>query len=183
VCGAWAKAEDDKDQSATPPASILDWLDDCRNQCRAENVASFVRQFAAYVRSEVAGLKEPDVVDAVIVGLALKDQQNLEAALRIGKSFNEIRRSVACTFLRCVQEGLEGWARQQGEDWELVVRWPGGNWVEQPDKKWLPLLLRKRAWPALMGVAIQAEEPGPRKVFMGICGPTQDAWKTRDVIE
>ena len=114
------------------------------------------------------------MVDAAIVGLALKDPQNLEAALRIGTSFDEIRRNVASIFLRCVQERLVEWVLQQGEDWEVVVKWDGGNWVEQPGKKWLPLLLRKRAWPELVGVAIQAEEPGPCKVFIGICGPTQD---------
>jgi hypothetical protein len=154
----------------------MDWLDDCRSQCGAENVAWLVRQFAGYVRSEVAGLKESDMVDAAIVGLALKDPQNLEAALRIGNSFDEIRRNVASIFLRCVQERLVEWVLQQGEDWEVVVKWDGGNWVEQPGKKWLPLLLRKRAWPELVGVAIQAEEPGPCKVFIGICGPTQDSW-------
>jgi hypothetical protein len=145
-------------------------------QCRAENVAWFVRQFATYVRSEIAGLKEADMADTAIVGLALKDQQNLEAALRIGKSLDDIRRNVASTFLRCVQDGLEGWARQQGEDWELVVTWPGGNWTERPDKKWLPLLLRKKAWSALVGAVIQAEQNGPWEVSIGIFGPTQDTW-------
>jgi PD-(D/E)XK nuclease superfamily len=173
VCGAWTQAIGDDDQAATPSASILDWLADCRNQCRAENVAWLIRQFAAYVD---AGQKESDMVDAAIVGLALKDQQNLEAALRIGKNFDEIRRNVANTFLRCVQDGVEGWARQQGEDWELVMTWPGGNWTERSDKKWLPLLLRKKAWPALVGVAIQADRNGPWEVFIGILGPTQDTW-------
>ena len=77
-------------------------------QCRAENVAWFVRQFAAYVRSEITGLKESDMVDAAIVELALKDQPNLEAALRIGKNFDAIRRKVASKFLSCVQKGLGG---------------------------------------------------------------------------
>jgi hypothetical protein len=154
VSGAWVKVGEDKDQLATPCESIMDWLDDCRNQCRAENVAWFVRQFAAYVRSEITGLKESDMVDAAIVELALKDQPNLEAALRIGKNFDEIRRNVASTFLRCVQDGLEEWARPNGEDWEVVAEWPGGNWIKRLDMKWLPLLLRKRAWPALVGVAI-----------------------------
>jgi hypothetical protein len=151
-------------------------------QCRAENVAWFVRQFAAYVRSEITGLKESDMVDAAIVELALKDQPNLEAALRIGKNFDEIRRNVASTFLRCVQDGLEEWARANGEDWEVVAEWPGGNWIKRLDMKWLPLLLRKRAWPALVGVAIQPERTGPSEVFIGICGPTQDRWNNKDVI-
>ena len=76
------------------------------------------------MRSEVAGLKESDMVDAAIVELALKDQPNLEAALRIGKNFDAIRRKVASKFLSCVQKGLEEWARQQGGDWEVVMTWP-----------------------------------------------------------
>jgi hypothetical protein len=95
VRGAWAQAEGDDDQTATPCASIMDWLADCRNQCRAENVTWLIRQFAAYVDSVNARQKEPDMADTAIVGLALKDQQNLEAALRIGKNFDEIRRNVA----------------------------------------------------------------------------------------
>jgi hypothetical protein len=176
VCGAWAQAEEDGDQMA----NIADWLVDCRNQCRAENLTWFIRQFAAYVDSVNAVQKETDMIDTAIIGLALKDQQNLEAALRISKSTNEIRRKVLSTFLKHVQTGLQEWVRKQDKDWEVVAKWPGGNWIEQPDKKWLPLLLRKKAWPALVGVAIQAEYDGPWEVFIGILGPTQDTWRSDD---
>jgi hypothetical protein len=94
LCGAWAKAEGDCDQMA----SISDWLVDCQNQCRAENVTWLIRQFAAYVESVNAVQKEADMIDTEIVGLAFKDQQNLEAALRIGNSTGEIRRRVISTF-------------------------------------------------------------------------------------
>jgi hypothetical protein len=120
------------------------------------------------------------MIDTAIVGLALKDRQNLVAALRIGKSADEIRRKVLSTFLKRVQDGLKEWVRQQDEDWEVVVTWPGGDWIEQPDRKWLPLLLRRKAWPALVGVAIIAQHEPPSEVFIGIQGPTQDAWQPID---
>jgi hypothetical protein len=96
VCGAWAQAEGD----CAPMASVSAWLLDCQNQCRAENVTWFIRQFTAYVDSVNGVEKEADMIDTEIVGLALKDQQNFEAALRIGKSTIQIRRTVLSHFLR-----------------------------------------------------------------------------------
>src|SRR5262249_49215610 len=151
----------DDDQAVSPNANIMDWLADCRNQCHAENVVWFIRQFAAYVDSKFAGKKESDMADAAIVGLALRDKQNLEAALRIGEKFDEIRHNVWSPVLRCVQDGLKEWARQQDGDWEVKATWEFGNWIEQPHVRYLPLCLRKRAWPPLMGVAIVADESGP----------------------
>ncbi len=180
VCGAWAHADGDDDEGLgereRPSASILDWLTDCQVQCRAENVTWLIKQFHAYVASEITGHKESDMADTAIVGLALKDEKTLEAALRIGENFVEIRRNVMREFLKCVQGRLEELAQKKEEDWEVTVKWPGGNWIEQPVAKFLPLLLRKRAWPALMGVAIQAEMTGPFGIFIGICGPMQDEW-------
>ena len=72
------------------------------------------------------------MVDTAIVGLALKDEKNLETALRIGKNFDEIRHDVMRTFLRCVRDGLKEWAKKNNEEWEVVETWPGGNWIEQP---------------------------------------------------
>ena len=120
------------------------------------------------------------MADAAIVGLAIKDEKNLEAALRIGASFDEIRYNVARRLLRCVQDGLEEWARQQDNDWEVVTTWPGGNWVERPGQRWLPLSLRKRAWPAMVGVSIVAENPGPTQIFIGISGPTKNLWNSKN---
>jgi len=180
VCGAWAQAEGDCDQMATLSASIPDWLVDCRNQCRAENVTWFIRQFAAYVDSVNAVQKGSDMIDTAIVGLALKDQQNLEAALRIGKSTDDIRRQVLSALLKHVQTGLQDWSKKQDKDWEVVAKWPGGNWVEEPKLRWLPLLLRKKAWPPLVGVTIMAQFVGPSGVFIGIHGPTQDTWNNNN---
>jgi len=140
-------------------------------------VAWLIRQFTAYVDLEISGQKESDMVDTAIVGLALSDQKNLEAALRIGEAREDIKGDVARGFLEGVKDGLESFARQQSEEWEVVETWPAGNWIEKPAKKRLPLLLRKKTWPALVGVGIQAEQAGqygPWGVFIGICGPTQD---------
>jgi hypothetical protein len=160
--------------------NILDWLIDCQNQCRADNVGWFIKQFANFVDSAISKQKGSDMVDTAIVDLALTNQQNLEAALRIGESVREIKLSVLRKLLTSVYDGLKEWAkRRQGKDWEVVVVWPGGNWIEKPNTEQLPLLLRRQDWPALVGVAIQAEHlasSGPWGVFIGICGPTQDEW-------
>ena len=110
----------------------MHWLADCRNQCQAENVDLAYKTISAYVDSVIAGQKESDMVDTAIVGLALKDEKNLEAALRIGKNFDEIRHDVMRTFLRCVRDGLKEWVKKNDEEWEVVETWPGGNWIEQP---------------------------------------------------
>ena len=147
----------------------------CQNECRAQNVTWLIRQFSAYVLSVNAGQREPDMVDTAIVGLALKDSQNLEAALRIGDSAAAIRRPVWIAFLKRVQAGLEEWVRQQGGDWEVRVTWAGGDWTVAPDKKWLPILLRRRTWPATWAGRSSPSRMG-LYVFIGVFGPTQDTW-------
>src|SRR5271166_3477529 len=169
VCAAWVQtpvddAPEDDARVTTPPASILEWLGECRKICSAENVAWLVRQFSSHVESVVAGRKEADMVDTAIIGLALKDENHLEAALRVGENFIEIRRSVVTAFLGCILVHLEEWVQKHGEDWEVRVKWRVGNWIERPMDKYLPLLLRKRSWPAMVGVGIQAEWTGPSEV-------------------
>jgi PD-(D/E)XK nuclease superfamily len=179
VCGAWVSASDDKDRTTTPYGSILEWLVECRNQCCAENVAWLLKQFSTYAVSVVAGPKEADMVDAAIVGLALndKDGKNLEAALRIGESLDEIRRAVISTFLRSIEDGLNDWAQKNSEGWEVISIWSGGSWIKQPGDKYKPIVLRKNSWPQTVGVSILAEYNGPRGVHLGIVGPTQASWK------
>ncbi len=118
------------------------------------------------------------MVDTAIVGLALKDENNLEAALRIGENFIAIRSGVVTAFLECILVHLEEWVQKHGEDWEVRLKWRVGNWIERPMDKYLPLLLRKSSWPALVGVGIQAEWTGPSEVFIGVSGPTQATWNT-----
>ena len=176
VCGAWARPLEDDDQTTTAPASILDWLSNCRNQCEAENVAWLLKQFSAYVDSAIGGQKEDDMADTAVIALAQFNDQNLEAALRIGENFDAIRHNVARAFLICIQDRLKTWAEQNGEDWEILADWRGRNWIERPELRHLPILLRKRLWPALVGVVIRADHEGPGGVFIGVFGPTQDGW-------
>jgi hypothetical protein len=139
----------------------------------------FLRQFAAYVDLVIAGQKESDMVNAAIVELALRDEQNLEAALRIGESLVAIRLKIATNLLRCVYDGLKGWAQHQDAGWEVVESWPGGNWIEQPDQAMLPLVLRNSTWPELVGVVIQAEGTGPHNIYIGIFGQLRNDWTPR----
>jgi hypothetical protein len=175
VIGAWALPSEDDDQPAAA-ISVLDWLVECRNQCRAESVAWLLRQFSNYLNSVIAGIKEADMADTAIVGLALRDPKNLDAALRIGENYGEIKRVVVKNFLQFIYDGLQAWAKERGEDWEVLTTWPSGSWIDKPDKKHLPVLLRKKSWPTMVGVAITAEQNGPHEVFIGIHGPTEKAF-------
>ena len=118
--------------------------------------------------------------DAAIVGLALKDGKNLEAALRIGDSLEEIRLHVVSAFLASIQDRLKEWARNRGEEWEVRSNWNGKNWIERPAEKYLPIILRKGSWPAMVGAVIQADWSGLATVIIGAAAPTREAWKGKD---
>lgn len=75
-----------------------------------------------------------------------------------------------------VQRRLVKWVQQNAEDWELECAWPAGNWIETPSEKWLPILLRRKRWPVLVGVALCADGRGPSSVFVGIQAPTKKEW-------
>ncbi len=177
VVGAWVRPLEVDAETPMTTANILDWLAECQKQCRAENVAWFLRQFSTYVDSNITGQKEADMADAAIIGLALKDTQNLEAALRIGENLSEIKSKVVSAFLQCIHDRLKGWAQEKGEHWEVMMYGLGRNWIEKPNERYLPVLLRKRSWPAMVGAGISAEQNGPQEVFIGVCGATQDTWK------
>jgi hypothetical protein len=53
-------------------------------------------------------------------------------------------------------------------DWDLVFDWPMGRWSNKPEAKWLPILLRRKSWPAMVGANIQAERDGPDNIVIGI---------------
>ena len=105
-------------------------------------------------------------------GSSSKDGKNLEAALRIGDSLDAIRHHVVSAFLTRIQDQLKEWAQKHGEEWEVRSSWNGKIWVERPTEKYLPILLRKSSWPAMVGVAIQADWNGPSDVIIGAMAPT-----------
>ncbi len=69
-------------------------------------------------------------------------------------------------------------ARRLGEDWEVKCDWPGGNWTKTPSQNHLPIHLRKKQWPRMVGIAITANEIGPKGIMIGIAAPTKQEWDT-----
>jgi hypothetical protein len=119
------------------------------------------------------------MADAAIISLALTNKQNLEGALRISANAEDIRNGVLRPFLHAVETGLTHLADEKGPDWEvrgLRGDWPKGQWSDNPSAKWLPILLRRRCWPNMVGAAIQADSDGPRHIKTGIGAVTEHAW-------
>ena len=180
---AWAPCDVERKDGEKAPSSdsVLDWLVNCEKECPAENVRSFLKQFGAYVRAKVTGERPTNMVDAGIIKLATSNPQNLAGALLICKSGLEIRKAVLRPFLREIEKRLQDVASQKGEDWEVCDIWPKGRWSEDPAQKELPILLRRRSWPVMVGVAIQGEraaqrELGLTEVLIGIGGVTEEEW-------
>jgi len=187
VIGAWVRpdaAADAAQEGATgsDTASFvcvengLDWLTDCENNCRADNVRWFLRQFQALIHKKLVREEEFSMTGNAIVALALRSIDNLDAALRIGDQFQQIRQRVAVAILSNVNRRLEQWVQQNSGDWELNSTWPGGNWIMTPFEKYLHILLRRKGWPSMVGAALAADERGPSEVFVGILAPTQRTW-------
>jgi len=100
VIGAWVPPLTDTDtaqEAARESARIencLDWLAECEDKCRAENVRWFLRQFRALVQ-RLTGEKELSMTGNAIVDLALRSTEYLDAAVRIGGQFERIVERVA----------------------------------------------------------------------------------------
>jgi hypothetical protein len=154
----------------------LDWLTDCENKCRPDNVRWFLRQFQALIHKKLVREEEVSMTGNAIVELALRSTDNLDAALRIGDQSKQIRQRVAAAVLSNVQRRLEQWVQQNSGDWELNSSWPGGNWVMAPSENYLHILLRRKGWPSMVGAALSNEKKGPSEVFVGILAPTQRTW-------
>jgi hypothetical protein len=163
--------------TAAPRANIFDWVVDCQKECQADNIRWFLKQFNVYVSSVTTAKGGSDMTDAGIVDLALSNIDNLQGALSIVKNGDEIRYRVIGNLLRDVETSLSQLVQQSGSDWELVVKWEMGIWSEKPGAKWLPILLRRKHWPAMVGANVQAERYGPDGIIVGILGPTEAAWK------
>jgi hypothetical protein len=187
VIGAWmaplagtdAAQEAARESCGTNLARIensLDWLAECEHKCRAENVRWFLRQFQTLVHNRLIGEEELNMTGDAIVDLALRSIDNLDAALRIGDQYLRIRERVVVAILTDVQRRLGQWVQLNARDWELNDTWPGGNWIKTPFQKFLPVLLRRKGWPSMVGAALVPDDIGPSKVFVGIMAPTQRTW-------
>lgn len=187
VIGAWMAplASTDVAQEAAaescgtnvaPIENSVDWLAECEHNCRAENVRWFLRQFQTLVLNKLVGEEELSMTGDAIVDFALRTIGNLDAALRIGDQSQRIRERVAVAILTNVQRRLRQWIQPNAGDWELVDTWPGGNWIRTPSKKYLPVLLRRKIWPSVVGAALVADWDGPSQVSVGIMAPTQRTW-------
>jgi hypothetical protein len=183
IVGAWIDGVQTTDSSPgeRPKCipNVLSWLDDCRRECVPDNVVTFITQFSKYINAEIGREKEVNMITSEITRLAMQDRQNLESALLICKSEVAIRRKVVTEFLNLLGQELKNWAENQGSDWEVTSKWNGKSWIDDPDMKYLPILLRKKRWPPMCGIAIQGENPALKFVAVGVIAPSQACWNQK----
>ena len=181
VCGAWVNptAGDSRSNAGVLRSlpDVLAWLTQCEIECRSEPVLWFIRQFKSYAKSAIRSPSEMTVEDQAVIQLALNSKQNLEAALRIGKVYDQIRCQVSQEFLKLVESRLADWSKKKGPSWELISQWPGGSWVDKPDLQEFPILLRKRSWPDMVGVCLIHEHEELNLCVMGITREKWDKYK------
>jgi len=170
ICGAWVFDAENRAKNATNSESVLGWLSDCQNECHAENVRLFIKQFSDYVRSRVTGNGGDVMPSQAIVNMSVTDVNHLEAALVIGESVAAIRQHVISRFLMHVRDQLISWASNR-DGWEVIADWPGGNWIKDPFLRCIPILLRRSDWPRVVGVGIWAETCDLREIAIFIVAP------------
>jgi len=185
ICRAWvkplvvtdaAKGAAGGSDDASPvnqESSVLDWLTECEGKCGAENVRWFLRQFRDFVHARLLRKEGSGMSGDVIVDLAFRSPDYLDAALRIGDRFEQIKAMVIHTLLTSVQRRLGQWVQQRAGDWELIDAWPGGSAINSPGSG-LPILLRKRRWPARVGAALSGDSR--TAMFYGILAQSQESW-------
>jgi hypothetical protein len=181
ILGSWVPPppEKRKKSKVVPVGDILSWLDKCIKECQADNVRWFLKQFQSYIRYEILQERKADMTEEAIIRIALCDSRNLETALRVANVGQKIKEEVLKRFLSRVKGEMEQIRQPLGPEWQVQSNWPGGDWTINTTTANLPILLRKNAWPDMVGVAIQAEFPGPKGVAIGIMAPTQEGWKNQ----
>jgi len=82
---------------------LLAWIDSCQKNCQAEKVRWFLRDFYDFVKTYIAPLDQGamsmnDYDKAVVLEYALRNQHNLEIALRVGVQFDNLRKELLKRF-------------------------------------------------------------------------------------
>jgi hypothetical protein len=124
-------------ENLVPVKTAMKWLVECENECRAEDVRWFLRQFQKLIHNQLVQTEELSMTGDAIVDLTLRSDEDLDAALRIGDQYQRIKERVFVRVLSHVQIGLERWGQQSFDDWELISEWQGGNWIRTPSNRLL----------------------------------------------
>ena len=83
------QAENDGRFIAIGYPQLIDWLKDCRRECQAERVSTFLNEFIDYIQKQFVGIEMAEMQE--IVNIALETSQTLEAALEIANAGDQIR--------------------------------------------------------------------------------------------
>ncbi|MDD2770337.1 MAG: PD-(D/E)XK nuclease family protein [Methylococcus sp.] len=174
INGSWLPSEDEGE--ATAP-DVSAWLETAIKDCRAENVRWFLKQFASYIKQEIEGEKVSQMCNNALIKYAMTTPENVDAALRIAECGESLKENIRKKFLEEVLGRMEELAKTLGGDWEVRHEWPGGDWTTTTTMRHLPILLRKKDWPSMAGIAIQAGSTGPKDVQVGVMAPTYQVWQ------
>jgi hypothetical protein len=107
----------------------------------------------------------------------VKSQESLEAALRVGRLYADVKLEVVRRVLQGTVDLVKAWAEQRGnEGWEVITDWKKGSWITSPNSRFLPIMLRKKDWP-MMGVIVMAGGYGPREIEIAVMAPSRATWE------
>ena len=157
--------------------NVGSWLSNCTRSCRAQTVGWFVRHFSDHVNSRVSFGREINMVDQHIIDISVESQESLEAALRIGRNYNDVKQEVVRRALQGTVDLAKAWAEQRRtEGWEVITDWKKGSWIASPYDRFLPVMLRKKNWP-MMGVIVMAGQNGPCEIEIAVMAPSRATWE------
>jgi hypothetical protein len=84
---------------------IFEWLEKCEQQCQADHVRHFLRDFTMYCKNTFLG-GDGMINEDLITNFALENKYNLEMALAVGKQMLSIERAMVKQFLNDLNSKL-----------------------------------------------------------------------------
>src|SRR5574337_202463 len=86
---------------------ILDWLTECRTECRADRVSMFIDEFSHYVDATFAGAQDRTMTDQIVDEI-VGSSQNVLAAMQIISLSDDIRRRLFLKLRQQLEQRLLG---------------------------------------------------------------------------
>ena len=99
------QAENDGRFIAIGYPQLIDWLKDCRRECQADRVNTFLNEFIDYIQKQFVGIEMAEMQE--VVNIALERRETLEAALEIANTRRSEERRVG---KECVSTCRSRWS-------------------------------------------------------------------------
>ncbi len=97
---------------------LIEWLKDCRRECQADRVSTFLNEFIDYIQKQFVGIEMAEMQE--VVNIALENSETLQAALELAQAQDDINQRLLAELRGQLDPSLnnQGWTL----NWDNVQR-------------------------------------------------------------